>query len=171
MKGIVIYASCYGSTKTYADWISEETGFDPVSYKDVRDPDVQSANVVVIGSWVLAHKLFLAKWLAEKAELLRGKTLYVYSVSGAKPGDRELDNVFADSLPQALLNGCKTYQFGGRRETKKMSGFHKLMMFIATTFIEKDKEKQAAMKRYVDNVDRKYIASLIEDINRKGVVK
>lgn len=164
MKGIVIYASCYGSTKTYADWIGGETGYTPVSYKDVRDEDIESADVVVIGSWVLAHRLFLAKWLAEKAELLGQKKLYVYSVSGAAPGDRELDGLFTGSLPEALLNNCKTYQFGGRRETKKMSGFHRFMMFIAATFIEKDKEKKAEMKKYVDNVDKKYIVPLLEDL-------
>ncbi len=164
MKGIVIYASCYGSTKTYADWIGEETGFAPVSYKDVRDSDIRSADAVVIGSWVLAHKLFLAKWLMENKELLMQKKLYVYSVSGAKPGDKELAGVFTGSMDEALLNHCRTYQFGGRRETKKMSGFHKFMMFIATTFIEKDKEKKAEMKQYVDNVDRQYTQPLIKDL-------
>lgn len=164
MKGIVIYASCYGSTKTYAEWIGEETGFAPVSYKDVRDTDIQSADAVVIGSWVLAHRLFLAKWFMEYKDLLMPKKLCVYSVSGARPGDRELDGVFAASMDEALLRHCRTYQFGGRRETKKMSGFHRFMMFIAATFIEKDKEKKAEMKKYVDNVDRQYIEPLVKDL-------
>ncbi|MBN1776708.1 MAG: hypothetical protein JW811_01170 [Clostridiales bacterium] len=164
MKGLIIYASCYGSTKTYAEWISEETGMQVVSYKEATDKDIENTNTIVIGSWVLAHKLFLKKWLTEKKELLKGKKLYVFSVSGAKPGDKELDHVFSDSLDAELLKDCKTYQFGGRRETKKMSGFHKFMMFIAAAFIEKDKEKKAEMKRYVDNVDRKYINVLMEDL-------
>ena len=161
MKGLIIYATCYGSTKTYSDWISEETGFPAVCYKDVTDAQIQSADTVVIGSWVLANKLFLAKWIGEKAAQLKGKALYVFSVSGAKPGDTALDRVFADSIGGDLLANCKTYQFGGRRETKKMSGFHRFMLFIAAVFIEKDKEKKAEMKRYVDNVDRQYTKPLI----------
>ncbi len=33
MNGIILYQSKYGSTKKYADWISEETGFPCVGTK------------------------------------------------------------------------------------------------------------------------------------------
>lgn len=165
MKGLIIYATCYGSTQQYADWIAEATGYETVSYKDVTEGQLQAAEHIVIGSWVLAHRLCIGKWIEEKKHLLKGKDLYFYSVSGAKPGDKVLDNVFKDSVPSELLDENKCYQFGGKRETKKMSGFHKFMMFIATTFIEKDKEKKEEMKRFVDNVDKKYSDKLIAALN------
>ena len=161
MKGLIIYATCYGSTQQYADWIADATGYETVSYKTVTDEQLKAADALVIGSWVLAHKLCIGKWIEDKKDLLKGKDLYFYSVSGAKPGDKVLNNVFKDSVPAELLDENKCYQFGGKRETKNMSGFHKFMMFIATTFIEKDKEKKAEMKRFVDNVDKKYTKELI----------
>jgi len=164
MKGLIVYATCYGSTRKYAEWIAEDTGFTCRCNKEVTDDELRAADTIVLGSWVLAHKLFLAKWIEEKKDLLMGKKLYLYSVSGAKPGDKVLDNVFTDSADKSLLEGAGTYQFGGRRETKNMSGFHKFMMWIATTFIEKDPDKKEEMKKYVDNVDRSYTKALVKEI-------
>ncbi len=165
MKGIIIYASCYGSTEQYAAWISERLPFKKVNYKDVTDDELLESDIVVIGSWVLANKLFLAKWLGVKTELLRNKKLFFYSVSGAKPGDATLERVFEDSMDPALMGCTKTYQFGGKREVKGMSGFHKFMLWIASTFVEKDPEKKEEMKKYVNNVLVEYIEPLIDDIN------
>lgn len=36
MSGIVIYQSKYGATERYAEWISEETGFDCIETKTAR---------------------------------------------------------------------------------------------------------------------------------------
>ena len=164
MKGIIIFGSCYGSTEQYASWISEKLPLKKVNYEDVTDDEISQSDIVVIGSWVLANKLFLAKWLKEKTDLLKNKTLYIYSVSGAEPGDACLKRVFEDSLDPALLSNAKTYQCGGKREVEGMSGFHKFMLWIAATFIEKDPQKKADIKKYVNNVSFNYISPLIEDI-------
>jgi len=164
MNGIVVYATCYGSTRQYADWISDALGYEVRDFKDVTDDELAVADIVIIGSWVLAHRLYLDKWIREKRDLLRQKHLFLYSVSGAEPGSDELTAVFEHSVQPDLLETARTYQCGGRRETKKMSGTHKFMMWIATTFIEKDPEKKAEMKQYVDRVSESYIVPMIEDI-------
>ena len=112
----------------------------------------------------LAHKLFLTRWIESKEQLLKGKELYAYSVSGAVPGDPELEQVFPNSFSVELLSGVKTFQCGGKREVKKMSPFHKFMMWFAVTFIEKDPMIKEKMKRYVDHVDRSYVEPLIQSI-------
>lgn len=33
MDGVILYQSKYGATKKYADWISEETGFECIETK------------------------------------------------------------------------------------------------------------------------------------------
>lgn len=164
MKGLIIYATCYGSTEQYADWICEEIPFEKKCYKEVTDEELRSAEIIILGSWVLAHKLFLTQWIESKEQLLKGKVLYAYSVSGAVPGDAELDQVFPNSFSGELLSDVKTFQCGGKREVKKMSPFHKFMMWFAVTFIEKDPMIKEKMKRYVDNVDRSYIEPLIQTV-------
>ena len=165
MKGLIVYASCYGSTKQYADWIKEETGYESKPYKEVTDGDINESDTIIIGSWVLANRLFLAKWIEEKKDLLKDKELVFYSVSGADPKDDCLKEVFSCCVDCEMLENAKCYRFGGKRETNKMSGFHKFMLFIAASFIEKNKDKKEEMKRYTDNVDRNYIKPLIEQLN------
>ena len=166
MKGLIVYATSYGTTQQYAQWIAEETGVETRNYKKVTDADLQGADFLIIGSMVLAHRLFLTKWLTAKEALLQGKTLFFYSVSGAKPGDKELEDIF-DTLPESLLKGAKTYRFGGKMRFQELSGFHKLLMRIGT-LIEKDPETKAEMKRDMkvakDNVSRDYIAPLVRDV-------
>ena len=41
MKGIILYTSKYGSTKRYAEWLAEETGFDCVEAKKAKIEDVK----------------------------------------------------------------------------------------------------------------------------------
>ena len=165
MKGLIVYATSYGTTKQYAEWIAEEVGVETRSYKEVKDSDLQGADFLIIGSMVLAHRLFLTKWLTTKEALLQGKTLFIYSVSGAKPGDKELEDIF-DTLPELLLKGAKTYRFGGKMRFQELSGFHKLLMRIGT-LIEKDPETKAEMKKDMkiakDNINRAYIDTLVQD--------
>ena len=41
MKGIILYKSKYGATKRYAQWLSEETGFEIRENSKVRVSDVK----------------------------------------------------------------------------------------------------------------------------------
>ncbi|MBN1782635.1 hypothetical protein JW948_15980 [bacterium] len=167
-KGIIIYFTAYGTTKKYAEWISDEIDAEIRSYREVTDSELQASDFLIIGSFVMAHRLIISKWLAKKEPLLKNKKLFVYSVSGAKPGARELDNIFKVSLPESLLNNAQTYQFGGKMRYEDLSGFHKLMMKIGI-LIEKNPEAKAEMKNDIkiakDNINREYIKPLIEDFN------
>lgn len=166
MKGLIIYFSAYGTTKQYAEWISEEIDAKTYNYKTVSDADLQEADYLIIGSFVLAHKLIISKWLTAKEPLLKGKKLFFYSVSGAVPGAKELESIFSSSISESLLAGAKTYQFGGRMRYQDLSGFHKLMMKIGT-LIEKDPVAKADMKKDMkiakDHVNRDYIKPLVQD--------
>ena len=167
MKGLIIYCSVYGTTEQYAEWIGTEVSLKKNNYKMISESDIKNCDFLVIGSFVLAHKLAISRWLRKKQELLKEKQLFIFSVSGAKPGSKELDTVFSDSLPQPLLMKSKTYQFGGKMRYEDLTGFHKLMMKIGT-FIEKDPKVKADMKRDMkvakNNVDIKFIEPLVNDL-------
>jgi len=167
-NGIIIYFTAYGTTKQYAEWISDEIHTKIRSYKEVTDDELQSSDYLIIGSFVMAHKLIISKWLSKKEQILKNKRLFFYSVSGAKPGTKELENIFEISLPESLLKNAKTYQFGGKLRYEDLSGFHKLMIKIGI-LIEKDPGTKAEMKRDTkiakDNINRDYIKPLIQDFD------
>ena len=54
MKGIVIYKSKYGSTKKYAEWISERTGFDCVEAGKVNAKRLADYDTVIFGGGIYA---------------------------------------------------------------------------------------------------------------------
>ena len=169
MKGIIIYFTAYGTTKKYAEWISDEIDVETRSHKDVTDSELQSSDYIIVGSFVMAHKLIISKWLSKKEAILKDKELFFYSVSGAKPGAKELDNIFKISLPESLYKDAKTYQFGGKMRYEDLNGFHKLMIKIGI-LIEKDPEIKEEMKKDTkiakDNINKEYIKPLIEDLKK-----
>ena len=169
MKGIIIYVTAYGTTKKYAVWISNEINVEIRNYKEVSDSELQASDYLIIGSFVMAHKLIISKWISKKEPILRNKKLFFYSVSGAKPGAKELENIFKISLPESLLKNAQTYQFGGKMRYEDLSGFHKLMMKIGI-LIEKNPDTKAEMIRDTkiakDNINPDYIKPLIEDFNQ-----
>lgn len=65
MNGAIFYATRYGSTAQYAEWISVATG---ISAFDVNktDADPSAYDFVVIGSPVIYHKLPIRNWVIRK---------------------------------------------------------------------------------------------------------
>ena len=49
MKGIILYTSKYGTTKRYADWLAEATGFDCVETKNAKIKDVMQYDTIILG--------------------------------------------------------------------------------------------------------------------------
>lgn len=167
MKGLILYFTTYGTTKQYAEWIAEEIDAEICNYKEATDAALQDAGFLIIGSFVMAHKLIISRWLAKKENLLRNKKLFFYSVSAAKPDDRELEHIFEVSLPESLLKDAHTYRFGGKLRYDDLSRFHKMMIQIGT-MIEKDPQIKADMKEGMkiaqDNINRDHTKPLINDV-------
>ena len=53
-KGIILYQSKYGATKKYADWLTEETGYDCVETKKAKASQLQNYDVIILGGGVYA---------------------------------------------------------------------------------------------------------------------
>lgn len=49
MSGIILYKSKYGSTKKYAEWLAEETGFAPMDVGNASIEDVSQYDTVLFG--------------------------------------------------------------------------------------------------------------------------
>lgn len=62
MRGITIFKSNYGVTKTCAQWIEEAVGFKAVDISKVKKEDIKSSDTVITGCPVSAGKPLLGKW-------------------------------------------------------------------------------------------------------------
>ena len=66
MKGIIIYQSNYGSTKQYAQWLNEETGFEMRELKKVKKWDIEESDTIILGSPIFAGAPLNKKWIVKK---------------------------------------------------------------------------------------------------------
>jgi menaquinone-dependent protoporphyrinogen oxidase len=162
MSGAIIYRSSYGSTKQYADWIAEETGL-RVLDQSTDDIPWAELDTVVIGCPVLAMKPFLAKWITENWEKMEGKTVVLFTTSGAPSGTPGLREGFKASMPPEITDRIEYFPLQGRMIWANLKPMHKLIMRIGQ-MIEKDTQRRKEMVTDVDGVDRSRITPIVERI-------
>lgn len=102
MNGIIVYKSKYGATRQYARWITEETGFTLREMGKESKKELMAADVVICGGPVMAYSIPVAKWITKKWDLLRNKTVVLYTTSGASPDTPQLQSIFESSLDPAI---------------------------------------------------------------------
>ena len=132
MNGAIFFSGKYGSTQQYSKWIAEATGL-PVF--DINDPhgDPSKYDYLVLGSSILYFKLSIRKWAREHLEKLKGRTVVLFSVSGAGPSTK-LDRWVANSMPTALLSQMKHVGLRGRLDHSKVSWWVRQSLYIASLF-------------------------------------
>jgi menaquinone-dependent protoporphyrinogen oxidase len=162
MNGAIVYYSAYGSTKQYADWIAEETGF-PVYEQRAGGIPWAEFDTVVIGCPVLKMHPLLKKWIVDTWAALAGKRVFLFTTSGAPPSNPGLREGFAASFPPDITAKIDYSPLQGRMVWKQLKPMHKLFMRIGR-MIEKDPVRKEEMVKDVDGVDRSMISPLVERI-------
>ncbi|MBU1049505.1 flavodoxin domain-containing protein [Candidatus Bipolaricaulota bacterium] len=158
MSGIIVYRSSYGSTKQYADWIHEETGFPMFDSRDKAIP--WDADTVVIGCPVLANKPFLVSWMQKNWDKMSGKRIVLFTTSGADPASEPVKDWIDKALPESMKGKVKVFPLAGRFNFAELNGMHKLMMRIGAVVLRSEEIKNQ-IKHPVDGVARKSLAELL----------
>jgi menaquinone-dependent protoporphyrinogen IX oxidase len=160
MKGLIIYKSNYGSTKQYAEWIGEETGFALREAGKVKTADIRNSDTVIIGCPVFANKPLLAKWIRKKWNLLKDKKLALYTTSGAKADDPALRYGFTASFDPEMVKTMEYFPQGGKMVFSELSGMHRFFMSLGQK-MQKDPEVRKAMVTDKDLIDRSGLEKLL----------
>ena len=113
MKGAVLYATKYGSTAEYADWVGEATGL-PVFNVRRDDVDPDSCDFLILATPVIYYKLLITDWVRRNLSKLEGKLIVMVTVSGAPPGPK-LNAWVGDSLPADFVANAKHVGLRGRQ--------------------------------------------------------
>ncbi|MFC2082575.1 flavodoxin domain-containing protein [Candidatus Bipolaricaulota bacterium] len=162
MAGIIVYASNYGSTRQYAEWIHEETGFQMYQSKDRAIPWAESA-VVVIGSPIMAGKPILAKWTQKMWSRMKDATVVFYTTSQTPPTEQVLQEGFRSTFPEKMVSAMKYFPLHGKMTYANLGGLHKMMMRIGV-LIEKDPAIKKQMMVPVDGVNRGNVEEIVRYI-------
>ena len=161
MEHIIVYGSQYGSTRRYAEKLSEQTGIPAASYKDapaLSDKDI----IVYLGGLYAGGVLGLAKTL-RGFSLQDGQKLILATVGLADPREPENQHNIRTSLqrqlPAELLDRAKIFHLRGGIDYQKLSFRHRTMMKLLyqslqrTPFEKQTAENRAFLETYGNQVD------------------
>jgi menaquinone-dependent protoporphyrinogen IX oxidase len=159
MKGAIFYASKYGSTREYADWIAEATGL-PAYDIDAHDADPAGFDFLVLGSAVIYYKLIAAKWVERNLDTILNKPTVLFTVSGA-PAGKKLDRWIADCLPLGLTQHMHHVALRGRQNRQSLSWVDWFMLTIAG-LMNRDRQAAREERQGFDYMDRGSIQLVVD---------
>lgn len=160
MKGIIVFKSNYGATKTYAQWIEEATGLKAVEIDQLKKEEINNSETVVIGCPVFAGKPLLGKWIKKNWSKLEGKKIALYTTSGAPADDASLKEGFNSTFPEPIRSGLSYFPQSGRMVFSEMSPLHRFFMKLGQK-MEKDPQVKEEMLKDKDNMNREGLKDLI----------
>ncbi|WP_296381560.1 flavodoxin domain-containing protein [Winogradskyella sp.] len=129
MKGAIFFASKYGSTEQYANWIGEASGL-PVFDVKSTNPNLADYDFLVLGSPIIYYKLLNRKWIQANWVNIENKKTILFTVSGA-PAGKKLNRWIAESkLPNKLVSSMEHFALRGRQIPKELTWYDRLMLII-----------------------------------------
>ena len=180
MEHIIVYCSQYGSTRRYAEKLSEQTGIPAISYKDA--PALSGRKTIIyLGGLYAGGVLGLAKTL-RGFSFQDGQRLLLVTVGLADPNEPEnQDNIrisLQRQLSPKLLGRAKIFHLRGGIDYQKLSFGHRMMMKLLYQSLRRmPPEKQTAENRafietygkQVDFTDFSTLEPIIWEIQRETI--
>ena len=153
MSKIIVYASRYGSTKRYADKLSELTGVEAVDYSKVKDISAYD-KVVYMGSILAGTVTGLKKTVSK---MKAGQELVIVTVGMLDPKDPEtvtgLRSNIKQQIPAELYDESKIFHLHGCIDYPNLNLSHRMLMSMMRSMASKKPESE------LDAVSRTVLAT------------
>lgn len=170
MNGLIVFNSNYGSTRRYAETLSEKTGWPALDMKKAGKQDLGNAGVLVLASNIRIGKMGIRKWAAKHQPRIRGKEIIILAVGG-NPSD-ELEYYCDIGMKNLGFLGIKREQIfglGGRKIRAKLKGMD-AFLFNMLEKISKDNKEREDILRDVDYVNLKDLDKIMAYIENKKFI-
>ena len=165
MKGLIICKGKYGATDQYGHWLSKELQFPVEDPEDISVEMLEKCDSVVIGSSVYIGKLVIRDWLKRFEDVLVSRKVFFFIVCGTPMEQKnKLAEIANNNIPASLRKANNVYFLPGRLIKKQLSFMDRCMLKMGA-MLQKDKEEGKRMLQDFDNVNRKYLQTLILDVN------
>lgn len=164
MNGGILYKSKYGSTRQYAEWLSQTLHLPILDINKVSEESVTLHDFFIIGSPMYIGKLMAANWLRRHEGILKNKKIFLFIVCGTPVSkERRIAQILGENLPQTLKKNCIVSFLPGRIVKSKLSWIDRLMLKIGSK-LEKDPKVRKSMTEDFDLVEQSNLEELIESI-------
>lgn len=174
MSGIIFYRSKYGSTKKYADWLSEATGYKAVSIDKADISEAADCDTVVFAGAVYASGISCISFLRKNIDKVKGKKLAVFSCA-ASPYDEKFFNELVKLNMKDDLEGIPVFYGRGGFDMKNMTFKDRtLCKLLRKAVSKKDPKDYESWERAImevdeteagDWTDKSYLEPLISYLN------
>ena len=171
---LVVYASRYGYTRRYAQWIAEQLGCCAVEARQVRAEQLAACEVLVYGGGLYAGGLNGAKKILADPCALAGKELVLFTCGLADPADpQNAAHIRAGverALPEEMRGRVALFSFRGGIDYARLSLVHRAMMAALAASLrrrdpaslrQEDRDLLATYGKAVEFCDRASIAPLV----------
>lgn len=172
MSGIILYQSKYGATKRYADWISEETGFDCIETKRAKIEVVKQNSTIILGGGIYASGIAGLSFLKKHIKELQGKRIVVFC-DGASPYDENaFEQIVAHNMKD-VLTGIPCFYCRGAWDMDNMNMVDRnLCKMLRKAVMKKNPNEYEVWERALmeageemcDWTDKSYIAPILEAV-------
>ena len=172
MKTLIIYGSQYGSTKRYAERLSEITGIEAVDYKKVKDIK-EFDRIIFMGGLYAGGVLGMKKTVGKMAE---SQELFVVTVGVTDPNETEYFSEIRKSIKAKIptnlyneenifhLRGAIDYSQLDMKHRFMMSMFHKMVLKMPES--ERTADAKAMLETYGQKVDFTDFTTLEQLVNK-----
>ena len=171
MKTLIIYGSQYGSTKRYAERLSEITGIEAVDYKQAKD--IKGFDrIIFMGGLYAGGVLGLKRTVGKMAD---NQELVIVTVGMTDPSETEYFSEIRKSIkakiPANLYNEEKIFHLRGAIDYSQLDMKHRFMMSMFHKMVLKMPESQrtadakAMLETYGQKVDFVDFTSLEKIVN------
>lgn len=173
MKGIILYKSKYGATRKYAEWLSEETGFEIRETGKVKVADLESYDIIVLGGGIYASGVAGLAFLKKNIDQLSDKKIIVFC-DGASPYEEKAFEEIREHNMKDKLKDLPFFYCRGSWDMSSMSFVDKnLCKLLRKAVAKKDPADyevweaalMAAGEETCDWTDKEYLRPIIEEIN------
>jgi menaquinone-dependent protoporphyrinogen IX oxidase len=166
VSGIIVYRTSSGSTRQYAEWIGEETGFG--TYES-RDPAIpwDKADTIVIGSPIIANRPVLAGWVNKHWDRMKGKRVALFTVSAADPLVSPAREWAEGPFSEEMRSAIGFFPLAGWFDYAKLGGAHKAMIWIAA-HVMRNQDVKNQIKNPVNGVAKENLDELLAFLQETG---
>ena len=159
MKTLIIYGSQYGSTKRYANRLSEITGIEAIDYKVAKNIS-EYERIIYLGALYASGVTGLKKTVSK---IIPNQELVIVTVGLADPADSEnvksIRKSIKSQIPLEFYDESKIYHLRGAIDYSQLGLKHKVMMSLLHSKVSKmpeselNAEAKAMLETYGKQVD------------------
>ncbi|MFR8011189.1 MAG: flavodoxin domain-containing protein [Clostridia bacterium] len=126
-KIMVLYASAYGSTRRYAEYIANALGCKAVDIRRIKPQMMEEATTIIFGGWLCGGAVVGSSALEARRELLAGKHLIVFVTgAGEHAGTSRMNDIITSNF--LALVPERVFYLRGNVCYRKMHWYHKFLI-------------------------------------------